>query len=176
MRIFGITAAVLTVCLTLAFQNSWSADPLPEGSAAPSFRLQDQNSKWHSPEDYKGKWLVLYFYPKDDTPGCTTEACNFRDDIMAFRKMGVTILGVSTDDVESHQEFADKHSLPFPLLADTSGDVSAAYAGFKLLGILKLANRKTYLIGPDGTIAKRYDSVDPDKHSAQIMNDLKALM
>jgi len=176
MRNFGITAAVLAICLTLAFQTSWSADPLQEGSAAPAFRLQDQNSKWHSIEDYKGKWLVLYFYPKDDTPGCTTEACNFRDDIMVFRKMGVTILGVSTDDVESHQEFAEKHSLPFPLLADTSGDVSATYAGFKLLDILKLANRKTYLIGPDGTIAKRYDTVDPDKHSAQIMADLKTLM
>lgn len=176
MRIFGITAATLTVCLTLAFQNSWSADPIPEGSTAPSFRLQDQNSKWHSPENYKGKWVVLYFYPKDDTPGCTTEACNFRDDILTFRKMGVTILGVSTDDVASHQEFAEKHSLPFPLLADTSGEVSATYAGFKLLGVLKLANRKTYLIGPDGKIAKRYDTVDPEKHSAQIMDDLKKLM
>ena len=153
-----------------------AGDPPAVGSAAPGFKLQDQNGEWHELSDYRGTWLAVYFYPKDDTPGCTTEACNFRDDIMAFRKMGVTILGVSTDDVESHQEFADKHSLPFPLLADTSGDVSAAYAGFKLLGILKLANLKTYLIGPDGTIAKRYDSVDPDKHSAQIMNDLKALM
>ena len=146
------------------------------GDRLPDFNLEDQDGEQRSSASVQGRWLVLFFYPKDDTPGCTTEACNFRDDIMAFRKMGVTILGVSTDDVESHQEFAEKHSLPFPLLADTSGDVSAAYAGFKLLGILKLANRKTYLIGPDGTIAKRYDSVDPDKHSAQIMNDLKALM
>lgn len=150
--------------------------PIEEGKKAPAFALTDQTGKRVDLSDFRGQDVIVYFYPKDDTPGCTTEACNFRDDILVFRKMGVHILGVSTDDVESHQAFAEKHSLPFPLLADTTGEVSATYAGFKLLGLLKLANRKTYLIGPDGTIAKRYDTVDPDKHSTQIMDDLKKLM
>ena len=143
---------------------------------APRFTLTDQDGASVSLKELLGQPLILFFYPAAMTPGCTTEACNFRDDILVFRKMGVHILGVSTDDVESHKAFADKHSLPFPLLADTTGEVSATYAGFKLLGLLKLANRKTYLIGPDGTIAKRYDTVDPDKHSTQIMDDLKKLM
>lgn len=176
MRIFGITAAALTVCLSLAFQNSWSAEPVQEGSVAPTFHLQDQNGKWHSPEDYKGKWVVLYFYPKDDTPGCTTEACNFRDDILAFRKMGIVILGVSTDDVASHQEFAEKHSLPFSLLADTKAETTEAYGALRNLGVMKLAKRHTFLINPEGVIAKHYQDVDPDKHSAEIMSDLQQLM
>jgi peroxiredoxin Q/BCP len=172
----GIFALLTAVCLGLVAQSSWSAEAVTEGSVAPSFHLQDQNGKWHSLGDYKGKWLVLYFYPKDDTPGCTTEACNFRDDIMTFRKMGVVILGVSTDDVESHQKFAEKHSLPFSLLADTKGETTEAYGALRNLGIMKFAKRHTFLINPEGIVARHYEDVDPDKHSVEIMADLKRLM
>jgi len=90
------------------------------GGPAPAFKLQDQAGKWHSLADYRGKWVALYFYPKDDTPGCTTQACGFRDNIFAFNKEGAVILGISVDDVASHKEFAEKHGLPFTLLADAS--------------------------------------------------------
>ena len=89
-----------------------------EGTAAPDFKLQDQKGKWHTLEQYKGKWVVLYFYPKDDTAGCTTQACELRDNIFAFRKADAVILGVSVDDVASHEKFAKEHSLPFDILAD----------------------------------------------------------
>lgn len=176
MKTFGVAIATVTLCLGLAFQACWAADRISEGSAAPAFRLQDQTGAWHTLEDYKGKWVVLYFYPKDDTPGCTTEACNFRDDIFAFRKLGVVILGVSTDDVESHQQFADKHSLPFSLLSDPKGDTAEQYGALRNLGVLVLAKRHSFLINPDGVIARHYEEVDPDTHSAQIMNDLQGLM
>lgn len=176
MMLKKFAASILMLGLALAAPAGWASDSAAEGAPAPDFRLQDQNGKWHTLADYKGQWLVLYFYPKDDTPGCTTEACNFRDEIFTFRKMGATILGVSTDDVASHKEFAEKYSLPFSLLADTDGKVSGQYAGFKLLDFLKIANRKSFLIDPEGRIARRYDKVDPDKHSAQVIEDLTKLM
>jgi peroxiredoxin Q/BCP len=95
-----------------------------EGEPAPAFELPDQSGDMHSLSSFSGRWLVLYFYPKDDTPGCTTEACNFRDNIFAFRKLGAQIVGISVDDVESHEAFAEKHGLPFPLLADEGGEVA----------------------------------------------------
>ncbi|RPI14382.1 MAG: peroxiredoxin [Lysobacterales bacterium] len=97
------------------------------GEPAPAFKLQDQDGKWHSLSDYKGKWVALYFYPKDDTPGCTTQACGFRDNVFAFDKAGAVIVGVSVDDVASHKEFAKKHGLPFTLLADADKAVAKQY-------------------------------------------------
>ena len=104
-----------------------AADQVAVGEMAPEFELSDQNGQLHSLEDYRDQWIVLYFYPKDETPGCTTEACEFRDNIFAFKKINAQILGVSLDDVESHQRFAEKYSLPFPLLADTEGQAAEAY-------------------------------------------------
>jgi len=154
-----------------------AADSPAEGQPAPAFELQDQNGDWHRLDDYRGQWLVLYFYPKDFTPGCTTEACSFRDDIFKFRKMDVALLGVSMDDVESHREFAREYSLPFPLLADDDGEISRRYGTY--LGIgggVGVAKRQTFLIDPDGLLAKHYPKVDPDVHSAQVMADLNDLM
>jgi peroxiredoxin Q/BCP len=145
------------------------------GEAAPGFSLPDQKGEMHSLSDYSGKWLVVYFYPKDDTPGCTTEACNFRDNIFAFRKLGAEILGISVDDVESHQAFAEKHGLPFTLLADEGGQVAESYGVLRNLGVMKIANRETFVIAPDGTIARHYEDVDPDEHSAQVLADLETL-
>lgn len=146
-----------------------------EGTAAPDFRLQDQNGDWHELSQYRGQWVALYFYPKDDTPGCTTEACSFRDNIFAFRERDAVILGVSLDDVESHEAFAEKYSLPFSLLSDTEAEVAERYGVVRNLGVMKLAKRETFLIRPDGTIAKHYERVDPDSHSQEILADLEQL-
>ena len=152
-----------------------ASDDVAVGAPAPEFELPDQAGQLHSLEDYRDRWVVLYFYPKDATPGCTTEACEFRDNIFEFKKLNAQILGVSFDDVESHQEFAAEHSLPFPLLADTEGKAAEAYGvKTKRLG-MTLAKRQTFLIDPAGNVAKHYKSVDPNIHSAQVIADLKAL-
>lgn len=149
-----------------------SAEPAA-GSMAPGFRLQDQHDAWVSLADQKGKWLVVYFYPMDETPGCTTEACEFRDNIFAFRRLGVNVLGISVQDVASKKEFAAKHSLPFSVLADSSKAVAKAYG---VLSILGYAHRETFVIDPQGRIAKHYADVDPKAHSQQLLADLQALI
>jgi thioredoxin-dependent peroxiredoxin len=146
------------------------------GQPAPAFKLQDQAGKWHTLADYKGKWVAMYFYPKDDTPGCTTQACGFRDNIFAFNKEGAVILGVSVDKVASHKEFAEKHSLPFTLLADSDKAVARQYGVLKTyMGVMEMARRDTFIIDPQGRIAKHYESVDPEGHSQMVLADIKTL-
>jgi thioredoxin-dependent peroxiredoxin len=145
------------------------------GQPAPAFKLQDQDGKWHSLGDYKGKWVAVYFYPKDDTPGCTTQACSFRDNIFAFNKEGAVILGISVDDVESHKKFAEKHGLPFALLADADKAVAKQYGVLKNYGVAEFARRDTFIIDPEGRVAKHYESVKPDGHSQVVLEDIKAL-
>jgi peroxiredoxin Q/BCP len=146
------------------------------GQPAPAFKLQDQASQWHSLSDYKGQWVALYFYPKDDTPGCTTQACSFRDNVFAFKKENAAILGISVDDVASHKAFAEKHGLPFTLLADPDKTVTRQYGVLKTyMGVMELARRDTFLIDPDGKIAKHYESVEPEGHSQVVLADIKAL-
>jgi len=163
------------VFLLAGFSSTAMADGIKAGDAAPGFELPDQNGDMHSLEDYRDEWVALYFYPKDDTPGCTTEACEFRDDIFKFRRLGTQVLGVSLDDEASHKEFAEKFGLPFPLLADSEGTTADAY-GVKTrwLGI-SIAKRQTFLIDPQGRIAKHYEDVDPDTHSAELLADLAEL-
>ncbi len=145
------------------------------GNSAPDFELPDQIGQLQSLEDYRGQWVVLYFYPKDQTPGCTLEACQFRDNIFAFRKANAQILGISFDDVESHSEFAAEYDLPFPLLADVDGKAADAYGvTMRKLG-LKLARRETFLIDPEGVIVKHYTDVNPETHSAAVLADLASL-
>ncbi len=145
------------------------------GAPAPEFELPDQEGQLHSLEDYRDQWVVLYFYPKDETPGCTTEACEFRDNIFAFRKLNAQILGVSLDDVESHRKFAENHGLPFPLLADTEGTTADAYGvKTKMMG-WTVAKRQTFIVDPEGNIAKHYTKVDPDEHAAEVLAELEAL-
>lgn len=146
------------------------------GDAAPDFRLQDQNGAWHSLEQYRGRWVVLYFYPKDDTPGCTTEACAFRDNIFAFEDIGAVILGVSLDDVESHDAFAKKYSLPFSLLSDAEADAATEYGVLKVSGTFRFAQRQSFIIDPSGNVARHYAKVDPASHSKEVLADLKELM
>lgn len=146
------------------------------GEAAPDFKLQDQKGEWHTLSDYRGKWLAVYFYPRDDTPGCTTEACNFRDNIYVFRAIGAEVVGISLDDVDSHRRFSEKYQLPFVLLADPEGGVVSAYGVEGEYRGQTIARRESFLINPDGQIAKHYSRVDPDSHTDEVISDLKALM
>jgi len=146
---------------------------LEEGTLAPDFALPDENGKDHKLSDYRGEYVLLYFYPKDDTPGCTTEACNFRDDYSQYQDAKVTILGVSPDTPASHLKFKEKYQLPFTLLADVEHTICELYA---VWGLKKSfgkeydgVHRTTYLIDPQGKIQKVFKKVSPTKHSAEIL-------
>ncbi len=166
---------LLALCLSSGLASPSWADSPRLGQVAPEFRLQDQNGHGHTPADYHGHWLVMYFYPKDFTPGCTTEVCTFRDDIAKLRKGGAEVVGVSLDDVKSHAEFARKYHVPFPLLADSDAQVATIYGVMSSdLGV-HYAKRTTFLINPQGRIAKVYVDVDPEKNSGQAMSDLAVL-
>jgi len=143
---------------------------LQPGDVAPSFEAYDQHGELHELEDYEGEWLVLYFYPEDGTSGCTKEACNFRDNLTEIQKNAV-LLGVSADTLESHKEFAEKHSLDYPLLVDTEKEMIEAYGADGLL----FPKRVTFLISPEGMIEKVYKEVDPETHATEILNDLRIL-
>jgi peroxiredoxin Q/BCP len=147
---------------------------------APDFSLQDQNGKTHELKDYSGKWLVLYFYPKDSTPGCTTEACNFRDERDVIAEYGgAEVIGISKDSVASHKKFTEKHSLNFTLLSDETHKVIEAYGAWgkkKFMGReFEGIFRNTYIIDPKGNIVKEYLGVNPKNHAVEIINDLKEL-
>ena len=165
--------SLLTVLLSAAV---YAGEAPGVGSDAPSFNLQDQNGEWHALADYRGQWLAIYFYPRDDTPGCTTEACNFRDNIYAFKAIGAAVVGVSVDDVDSHKKFSDKYKLPFTILADEDGKIAKAYDVLRDYKLLKLASRQSFLISPEGKVAKHYVDVDPDTHTDEVLADIKALM
>lgn len=159
--------------MILALKSN-AASKLPKvGDIAPAFSLADQSGKIRKLEDYSGKWVVLYFYPKDDTPGCTKEACSFRDDLKQLEKLGAQIIGVSVDDSDSHAKFASKYHLPFPLLADQDAKVAESYGAVNNLLIIKIAKRYTFLIDPSGKIAQIYLDVDTSRHSQEIIDDLK---
>ncbi len=148
------------------------------GDTAPDFRLEDQNGKWRTLSEYvsAGKKVLVYFYPKDDTPGCTTEACNFRDSNDSLSDAGLVILGISKDSVKSHKKFAEKYNLNFPILSDESAEVIKSYdswapkkfMGREFLGIL----RKSFLIGTDGKIEKIYEKVDTKSHASEVARDI----
>jgi peroxiredoxin Q/BCP len=166
------TALKTCVIVSATWLATWALAAPQAGEMAPDFRLQDQNFEWHALQDYEGRWLVLYFYPKADTPGCTTEACEFRDNIFAFEALGAAIVGVSVDDVSSQKEFADKYHLPFPLLSDAEQEVAERY------GVLRgaVASRQSFIIDPNGHIAKHYAQVNPQDHSGQVLADLRSLL
>lgn len=174
MKLF-IFLALLGLGLLTYRQLSFAGNLPAVGKPAPAFKLLDAKQQSHQLSDYAGKWLVLYFYPKNDTPGCTKEACHFRDDLTQLEKLGAKVVGVSVDDTSSHAEFAKKYNLPFPLLSDTDGKVADAYGALTNLGIIKIAKRYTFLIDPNGTMAKVYLSVDTSRHSQEIIDDLKKL-
>jgi thioredoxin-dependent peroxiredoxin len=148
------------------------------GDTAPEFSLPDQDGTMHALSEYRGKWVLLYFYPKDDTPGCTKEACAIRDNQSQFNDQGTVVLGVSVDSVASHRKFADKYGLPFTLLADEGKKVVEAYgvwgkkqfAGREYMG----TSRTSFLIDPAGKVAKVYEAVKPEPHASEVLSDLAA--
>ncbi len=149
-------------------------------TTAPDFALQDQDGTTRHLADYKGKWVVLYFYPRDETSGCTAEACSFRDERDAIAELGnAEVIGVSKDSVASHKKFAEKHNLNFTLLSDPDHVTIEAYGAWgprKFMGREFFGtHRNTVIINPDGYIAKTYEGVDPKKHAAQIIQDLQSL-
>lgn len=153
--------------------------PLTIGQKAPNFQLPDQDGNTHNLSDYLGKWIVVYFYPKDDTPGCTIEACNFRDKSELLLKSNIVVFGVSKDKVNSHKKFVDKFKLNFPLLSDPSTEMIQSYGALgekKFMGKTYMGvHRYTYLIDPEGNIAKFYEKVDVTSHAEQILKDVEAL-
>ena len=150
-----------------------------EGKKAPAFKLGDQNGDVHQLKDYKGKWVVIYFYPKDNTPGCTKEACNFRDNIKPIEKLGAKVIGVSVDSVKKHANFVAKYDLPFTLLADVDQKMVNDYGvwglkkfmGREYMGI----NRMTFIVDPKGKVAKVYPKVKAATHGEEVLSDLKSI-
>lgn len=148
-----------------------------QNTPAPDFSLSDQNGKIHTLASYLGKWVLIYFYPKDDTPGCTKEACVLRDAFPAFEKLNAQILGISTDTERSHKKFEEKYELPFTLLADTEKTVVKTYGvwapkkfmGREFLGVL----RTSFLINPKGLVVKVYENVKPANHADEVLRDLE---
>ncbi len=145
------------------------------GSVAPEFTLTSQEGKPVSMKDYHGKWVVLYFYPKDFTGGCTIEAHNFQRDQAQYQQKGVVVLGVSVDSADSHKQFCAKEGLSFKLLADTDHKVSEEYGSLTNMGLVKFASRHTFIVNPDGKIAKVYEDVNPNKHSEEVLAALTGL-
>ncbi|KPK40536.1 MAG: hypothetical protein AMJ69_02120 [Gammaproteobacteria bacterium SG8_47] len=163
------------VALALGTFPVASAQQPSAGALASEFSLLDQYGKRHTLADYRGRWVVLFFYPKNDTPGCTKEVCSFRDDIVELHALSAQVLGVSVDSVQSHARFAEKHGLPFPLLADEDGSVARSYDALFSLGFVKWAKRHTFIVDPQGRLAKIYRSVEPATHSDRVISDIKAM-
>ncbi len=155
------------------------AKQLKVGDAAPAFSLPSDQGKTISLSDFKGKYLVIYFYPKDDTPGCTVEACSFRDNISGIKKLGAEIVGVSLDPVKSHEKFRDKFQLNFPLLADEKIEMSKAYGTYQEKSMYGKTYwglvRNTYIVDPSGKIAKIYEKVKPAEHTQEVIDFLKSV-
>jgi peroxiredoxin Q/BCP len=168
-----VVVAIIFVAPRL-FPGARAVAPGP-GSTAPEFTLPSQEGASVSLKDYRGSWVVLYFYPKDQTPGCTREAHNFQVDQSKYAERHAVVLGVSVDSVDSHKKFCAKEGLNFKLLADTNGRVSKAYGSLTNLGVVKFAARHTFLIDPSGKVTKAYTSVDPVRHSEEVLVALDQL-
>jgi peroxiredoxin Q/BCP len=169
-----ILLGIISIIVPRILSGSRVATPHP-GSAAPEFTLPSQQGVSVSLQDYRGSWIVLYFYPKDQTPGCTREAHNFQVDQSKYDERHAVVLGVSVDSVDSHKKFCAKEGLNFKLLADSDGKVSHAYGSLTNLGVVKFAARHTFVIDPTGKIAKTYTSVDPAHHSEEVLAALDQL-
>ena len=168
-------AAVLALAFVGYRSYSQPGKLLANGTKAPDFNLPNANGDMLSLANLQGSWVVLYFYPRDDSPVCTKQACTFRDDLHKLEKLGAKVVGVSIDDGKSHADFAKKYSLPFPLLSDKDGLVSSSYGALTNFGFIKMSKRYTFLIDPNGALQKSYLDVDVSKHSQQIIDDLMQL-
>ena len=170
-----LALALLLVVALLGWRLSRPTIRVKLGDFAPDFQLQDQHGKQHQLNDYRGQWLVLFFYPRDDTPGCTREACQFRDDISQLNALHASVVGISVDTAEMHARFAAKYDLPFPLLADTQGVVAAKYGVLIKFWRWKIARRMSFIVAPNGRVAHLFSYVLPAQHSAEVIQILKEL-
>ena len=171
-----IGTAVIGALAIASFLKARSSAPAPgAGSSAPDFTLNSQEGQPVTLRDYRGKWVVLYFYPKDFTPGCTIEAHNFQRDLAQFEAKNAVILGVSTQDERTHEKFCSKEGLNFKLLADTKSSVATQYGSVVNLGVTKLSARHTFLIDPAGTIRQVWLEVNPSRHSGELLAALSTL-
>ena len=177
MRMWIIVLGVIGTLLAFVIGSRFlSARGLPQtGSAAPDFSLSSQDGTQVSLKDYRGKWVVVYFYPKDFTSGCTIEAHNFQRDQAEYERRNAVILGVSVDSIESHRNFCAKEGLNFKLLADNSHAVSKKYGSLMNFGIVRISARNTFLIDPQGKIARAFSSVNPARHSAEMLGAIDEL-
>ena len=178
MKSLLIMGLVGVVVLVLGFAyKAWAVEILVrEGENAPDFELEDQEGKKIKLSDYIGKrWVVLYFYPKDDTPGCTKEACSFRDNLNQLQSLNATVLGVSVDDIRSHKKFSEKFNLNFPILSDTEYKICKRYGTLSSFMGVKLAHRSTFIIDPDGVVRKVFPNVQPKDHAVEVALALKEL-
>lgn len=166
---------LLGMVLTIVPLLSFGASIPSAGSEAPEFTLPSQEGAPVSLKDYRGKWVVLYFYPKDFTSGCTIEAHNFQRDQTQYQGKNAVVLGVSVDSADSHKKFCAKEGLNFKLLADTDYKVSTAYGSLTNMGLVKFASRHTFIINPEGKIVKVYEDVNPNKHSEEVLSALAEL-
>jgi thioredoxin-dependent peroxiredoxin len=174
LRIILLVLVILAVVLVVPRLLSRSATP-SAGSVAPDFTLTSQDGSSVSLKDYRGKWVVLYFYPKDQTPGCTREAHNFQVDQPKFAERNAVVLGVSLDSIDSHKQFCAKEGLHFKLLADPDHKVTSQYGSLTNFGVVKVAARHTFIIDPQGRIARVYTTVDPTRHSEEVLTALSQL-
>lgn len=170
-----LLAVVIITLIAVALHKAHATDVPAVGSNAHDFTLTSQEGKPVSLKDFRGQWVVLYFYPKDFTSGCTREAHNFQRDLAQYEKRSAVILGVSVDTADSHKQFCAKEGLNFKLLADTDKKVSEAYGSLTNLAVVKFAARHTFLIDPNGKIVRVYTSVDPSKHSSEVLAALDEL-
>jgi peroxiredoxin Q/BCP len=174
--VWFVVAIVVGAVMFLWRVNAAISGNLPKaGEAAPGFTLPDQNGNARSLEEFRDKWLALYFYPRDDTPGCAEQAMRFRDTMRDLEALGAAVCGVSVDDSESHAAFARKYNLPFALLADRDGTVATRYGSLRNFGVVKFAKRNTFLVDPQGKIAKVYLGVNAGRNAEDVSADLKLM-
>jgi peroxiredoxin Q/BCP len=169
LRVTLVVIGVVVILFLVPRLFSGASAAPGAGSSAPDFTLPSQESASVSLKDFRGSWVVLYFYPKDQTPGCTREAHNFQADQAKYSERHAVILGISVDSVDSHRKFCAKEGLNFKLLADRDGKVSGAYGSLTNLGVVKFAKRNTFLIDPNGKVVKAYAGVDPVRHSGEVL-------
>ncbi|HFC92133.1 MAG TPA: peroxiredoxin [Leucothrix mucor] len=170
-----IISSIISLLFLIGVNSVSAEETIKVGSVAPDFTLVDQKNQPQTLSKMKGRWLVLYFYPKDETPGCVAEACSFRDNMVAIRAKNTVVWGVSVDNKESHADFSKHHQLPFTLLADPDGKVAQRYGSIRDLLIFKIAKRHSFIIDPKGNIAKIYRNVTPKSHVEEVLNDLQKL-
>ena len=173
IKIFLVLAIVLALIFIFK-KTAFGSEDKFLGKSAPEFRLKNSYGELVSLKEFKGEWLLVFFYPKDDTPGCTKEACSLRDNFTEIKKLNANVVGISIDSSESRKEFKEKYNLPFMLLSDPDGETAKEYGALNNFFIFRLAKRQSFIIDPKGVVRRVYRNVSPSNHAQEIKNDLEA--